>query len=40
MKPKNAAVKKTIKHLKEDNKECKEENKEHNKLIKGLKKKK
>jgi hypothetical protein len=34
------AVNKTVKHLKKDNKECKEEIKEHNKLVKGLKKKK
>lgn len=33
---KNDAVKKTIKHLKEDNKDCVKENKEHNVLIKRL----
>lgn len=31
-------INKTVKHLKEDNKDCKKEIKEHNKLVKDLKK--
>lgn len=33
---KNSAIKKTVTHLKEDNKMCVKENKEHNELIKRL----
>lgn len=34
---KKSTSKATIKHLKEDNKDCRKETKEHNKLIKKIK---